>query len=96
MFSLLAAGDSDGAAAVIGGMSVILSLIAVVICVVWIVFPFIVNSHFRAMRKLQHETNQYLKRMAEEVVQANANRRSPDPKAPKPTVPPSKSDVYRV
>jgi hypothetical protein len=76
-------------------------LVVLVICVVWIICPFIVDSHFRAMRQLQRETNHYLKRMAEEVVEANASRRPSQTAAtpPKlaPPVPSAKSgDIYPI
>jgi hypothetical protein len=63
------------------------------------IFLFVVDGHFRAMRKLQGQTNLYLKRMAEEVVQANAARR-PAPSEPpvlkSPPSGPEKSNVHRI
>lgn len=94
----LAAADSDAAAA--GSIISILAFAAIFITVVWIVFPFIVHYHFEALKKLQRETNSYLKRMTEEVAAANTPKR-PQPAVkspPSPTAPaPSKGeDVYRI
>src|SRR5687768_2949314 len=95
----LAAADSDAAAAA-GGIFSILAFVALFIVVVWIVFPFIVHSHFQEMKRLQRETNSYLKKMTEEVAAANVGKR-PQPAVKPPPSPavsaPSKSeDIYRI
>lgn len=98
MFPLVAA-DSDAAAAT-GGIMSILAFVAFFITVVWIVFPFIVHSHFQEMKRLQRETNSYLKKMTAEVAAANVGKR-PQPAVKSPPSPaasaPSKGDdVYRI
>jgi len=99
MFPTLAASTSSPELYGGGLITLILALLMLAVCIMWIIFPFVVDSHFRAMRKLQGQTNLYLKRMAEEVVQANAARRPAPPEPPPLKAPPSvpeKSDVYRI
>ncbi|MEY2502276.1 MAG: hypothetical protein QOI07_2610 [Verrucomicrobiota bacterium] len=97
MFSSLAGSTSSSELYGGGLIAMIIGLLILAVCIMWIIFPFAVDSHFTAMRKLQGQTNLYLKRMAEEVVQANAARRPAPSEPPVLKSPPTeKSDVYRI
>jgi len=92
----LAVADSDAAPAA-GGIMSILAFVALFITVVWIVFPCIVHSHFQEMKRLQRETNSYLKKMTEEVAAANVGKPTVKPSPPPAAPLPSKGeDVYRI
>jgi uncharacterized membrane protein len=84
---VVAASDASGAFALGGLMIVALVGVSLIISIVWIVFPFIVDNHLRKLRGLQQDANYYLRKMAEEVVAANASVKAKAP--PPPALPKS-------
>ena len=61
-----------------------LAVLALCVCIVWIVFPFTVNNHFKRLTKLQEEANEKLKFIA--------NRLAP---VELPPLPSTKRDVEK-